>query len=219
MSLNQGTTGTRSEFKGATHDVPRERAQLIRRRLPDFAPRLPITSIDLGSVVGLPGDYAAGHAMGTSYSLTTLPSDEVLMRDLETAISAYKALTFRGGLDPIAEDTDRDAPAGSGSLIEQRRYKMHRRIERNHKAARAAKRHHGTHCQACSFEFKERYGSAKPGIRLQPRSDFALNHGRRERNFWMQRQGAKSRHQNARTPTETRIRDLSRRKCPQKRPI
>src|SRR6266404_337298 len=47
----------------------------------------------------------------------------------------------------------------------------------------------------------------------------ALNHGRRERNFWMQRQGAKSRHQNARTPTETRIRDLSRRECPQKRPI
>lgn len=41
LSLNQGTTGTRSEFKGATHDVLRERAQLIRRRLPDFAPRLP----------------------------------------------------------------------------------------------------------------------------------------------------------------------------------
>src|ERR1700732_856960 len=51
------------------------------------------------------------------------------------------------------------------------------------------------------------------------RSDFTLNHGFRERNFWMQRQGAKSRHQNARTPTETRIRELSRRKCPQKRPI
>ena len=38
------------------------------------------------------------------------------------------------------------------------------------------------------------YGSAKPGIRLQPRSDFALNHGRRERNFWMRRQGAKNHH-------------------------
>jgi 5-methylcytosine-specific restriction protein A len=36
LSLNQGTTGTRAEFKGATHDVLRERAQLIRRRLPDF---------------------------------------------------------------------------------------------------------------------------------------------------------------------------------------
>ena len=103
LSLNQGTTRTRSEFKSATHDVLRERAQLIRRRLPDFAPRLPITTIDLGSVVGLPGDYAAGHAMGTSYSLSTLPSDEVLKRDLETAISAYKALTFRGGLDPTTE--------------------------------------------------------------------------------------------------------------------
>lgn len=139
LSLNQGTTSTRSEFKSATHDVLRERAELIRHRLPDFASRLPITLIDLGSVVGLPGDYAAGHAMGTSYSLSTLPSDEVPKRDLETAIGAYKALTFRGGLDPTAEDIDADAPSGSGSLIEQRRYKMHRRIERNPKAARAAK--------------------------------------------------------------------------------
>src|SRR5258708_13422031 len=35
----------------------------------------------------------------------------------------------------------------------------------------------------------------------------------------MQRQGAKSRHQNARTPAETKIREMSGRKCPQKRPI
>jgi len=164
LSLNQGTTRTRSEFKSATHDVLRERAQLIRRRLPDFAPRLPITTIDLGSVVGLPGDYAAGHAMGTSYSLSTLPSDEVLKRDLETAISAYKALTFRGGLDPTTEDIDADAPSGSGSLIEQRRYKMHRRIERNPNAARAAKKHHGISCQACTFEFEERYGDIGRGF-------------------------------------------------------
>jgi len=32
------------------------------------------------------------------------------------------------------------------------------------------------------------------------RSNLALNHGRRERNFWMQRRSAKNRHSNGRTP-------------------
>jgi site-specific DNA recombinase len=57
------------------------------------------------------------------------------------------------------------------------------------------------------------------GLNPEIRSDFALTAGSRERNFWMQRQGAKNRHQNARAPTETKIRELSGRKSPQKRPI
>lgn len=164
LSLNQGTTGTRSEFKDATHGILQDRAQLMRRRLADFTLQLPATVIDLGSDSGLPGDYAAGHAMGISYSVLDLPSDEVLAGDLATAIAAYKALTFRGGLDPIAEEADSEEPAGSGSLIEKRRYKLHRRIERNAKAAKAAKKHHGTQCQACEFEFQVRYGEIGSGF-------------------------------------------------------
>jgi hypothetical protein len=56
-------------------------------------------------------------------------------------------------------------------------------------------------------------------LRPQIRSDLALKAGSRERNFWMQRQGAKNRNQNARTPPETKIRESTGRKCPQKRPI
>src|SRR6266404_6479364 len=51
------------------------------------------------------------------------------------------------------------------------------------------------------------------------RSNLALNHGRRERKFWMQRRSAKNRHSNARTPAETKIRELSGRKSRQKRAI
>src|SRR5258705_3674891 len=42
---------------------------------------------------------------------------------------------------------------------------------------------------------------------------------RRERNFWMQRQGAKNHHQTTPTLAETQIREISGRKSPQKRPI
>jgi hypothetical protein len=42
------------------------------------------------------------------------------------------------------------------------------------------------------------------------RSGFALKPGRRERNFWIQRRGAKNRYQNARTLAETKIREVEK---------
>src|SRR5258708_39268951 len=59
----------------------------------------------------------------------------------------------------------------------------------------------------------------KSELRLQVRGGFAPGPGGGEGNFWMRRQGDKNRHQNARTPTETKIRELSGRESPQKRPI
>ena len=43
-------------------------------------------------------------------------------------------------------------------MDEERRYRMHRRIERNPKASRLAKAFHGTVCQACGFDFQRNYG-------------------------------------------------------------
>jgi hypothetical protein len=50
-------------------------------------------------------------------------------------------------------------------------------------------------------------------------SNFAFRARRRERNFWMRRRAAKNRHSILRTAAETKIREVSGRKCPQKRPI
>jgi 5-methylcytosine-specific restriction enzyme A len=163
LSLNQGTTATRAEFKENTRAVLRDRATLMRRRLDDFSSRLPVTSIDLGSQAQLPADYCAGHSMGLTYAAGELPSDEALAEGLNTVVAAYKALTFRGGLDPSPDAEDDDAP-GIGSLLELRRYKMHRRIERNPRAAKEAKKHHGVRCQACHLRFDERYGELGRGF-------------------------------------------------------
>jgi 5-methylcytosine-specific restriction enzyme A len=164
LSLNQGTTATRAEFKENTRPVLRDRATLMRRRLEDFSRRLPVSSIDLGSRAQLPADYCAGHAMGQTYTAAELPTDAVLAADLNSAVAAYKALTFRGGLDPSPEIEINEAPHLAGSLIELRRYKMHRRIERNPRAGREAKRNHGLRCQACDLQFDERYGELGKGF-------------------------------------------------------
>ena len=54
-----------------------------------------------------------------------------------------------------------------------------------------------------------KYGNPTPGVRLELLPDSALNPGRRERNFWMQRHGTKNRRANARVLAETKIHEVS----------
>nr|WP_246408258.1 DUF3578 domain-containing protein [Microvirga lupini] len=165
LSLNQGTTAVRAEFGGATREVLQDRAGLMRRRLPEFSAKISAKPIYLGSSRVLPADYEAGHALGFTYELGSMPSEEQLQADLQVLVRAYRALTFRGGLDPSAEGGAHEEGSGTEptSLIETRRYRFHRRIERNSSAARLAKKHHGTRCQCCDFDFNETYGAVGAG--------------------------------------------------------
>jgi len=160
LSLNQGTTAVREEFRGDAPRVLQDRAALMRARLAEFLPYLPDVAIDLHSTAQLPSDYKAGHALGRIYTIGNLPSEDNLRADLHNAIRAYKALTFRGGLDPSLEAAadDDDPFGGATTLIEKRRYNFHRTIERSTGYAVKVKRHHGTRCQACGFDFASKYG-------------------------------------------------------------
>ena len=168
LSLNQGTTRTREEFGAQARQVLADRAALMRRRLLDFADVLSVRTIDLGSPKRLPADYVAGHALGRTYKLDALPAEAELRGDLDIAIRAYRALTFRGGLDAAPELSGevQDELGGPdlASLVEIRRYKLHRRIERNPQASKAAKRLHGKRCQTCDLDFGEVYGPLGAGF-------------------------------------------------------
>jgi 5-methylcytosine-specific restriction protein A len=168
LSLNQGTTAVREEFNSKAREVLKDRAELMRKRISDFELSLPVTTIDLGSTARLPGDYVAGHALGVTYGLDTLPQEQTLRLDLQNAIRAYKALTYRGGtegdLEAQSEVADEfDLPTQS-SITETRKYVYHRKIERNRTAAKNAKKLHGTICQACSLDFGKRYGEIGKGF-------------------------------------------------------
>lgn len=166
LSLNQGTTAVREEHGRAAREVLRDRARTIRHRIPEFAATLPIQEIELGSKQTLPGDYEAGHAIGVTYAAATMPSEDALRDDLQRIVAAYRALTFRGGLDPSleAEDvSDEGVDLSKASVVEIRQYRFHRRIERNPAAAKLAKRIHGTSCQCCGFDFQATYGNLGAG--------------------------------------------------------
>jgi 5-methylcytosine-specific restriction enzyme A len=168
LSLNQGTTAVREEFGARAREILQDRADLMRKRIAEFADALPVTKIDLGSSARLPGDYAAGHALGITYELTTLPDETKLRVDLQNIVRAYRALTYHGGIDAdvdsqsdVAEEFNISAGA---SVTETRKYVYHRKIERNRTAARQAKKFHGTRCQACDLDFGERYGEIGKGF-------------------------------------------------------
>jgi 5-methylcytosine-specific restriction protein A len=168
LSLNQGTTAVREEFASKTRAVLADRAELIRKRVSDFAQSLPVTTIELGSEARLPGDYVAGHALGTTYRLGALPTEETLRTDLQTVVRAYRVLTYRGGIEGDVETQSEvsdefDIPP-QATVIETRKYVYHRKIERNRTAAKNAKKFHGTTCQACDLNFGTRYGEIGEGF-------------------------------------------------------
>ena len=168
LSLNQGTTAVREEFSARAREILQDRADLMRKRVPEFAATLPIKKIELGANSRLPGDYVAGHALGATYSLATLPDEATLRTDLQAIVRAYRALTYRGGIDADVEtQTDLSDEFNLPSLVsitETRKYVYHRKIERNNTAARNAKKFHGTRCQACELDFGERYGRIGQGF-------------------------------------------------------
>jgi 5-methylcytosine-specific restriction protein A len=168
LSLNQGTTAVREEFSTRAREILQDRADLMRKRVADYADALPINKINLGSDARLPGDYAAGHSLGVTYQLSTLPEEAKLRADLQIIARAYRALTYRGGIDADVESqTDVAEEFGvvsATSVTEIRKYAYHRKIERNRTASRQAKKLHGTRCQACALDFGERYGDLGKGF-------------------------------------------------------
>ncbi len=168
LSLNQGPTAVREEFAGKAREVLADRAEFMRKRLAEYGAMLPAHAIDLGSTARLPGDYVAGHALGASYALDALPTEATLRTDLQNAVRAYRALTFRGGIEgdvePQAELEDEFNIPVQATVIETRKYAFHRKIKRSRTAAKQAKKFHGARCQACDLNFEERYGEIGKGF-------------------------------------------------------
>src|SRR3954453_335900 len=75
ISLNQGTTAVRQEFGSQTRQILRDRAALMRARLPEYTERFSPTPITLASTKILPRDYEAGHAFGRTYGTAALPPE------------------------------------------------------------------------------------------------------------------------------------------------
>lgn len=158
LSFNQGTTSVREEFGRGAIDELKRRASLMKSRVPEFKQFFTSEQIGLGSKAALPTGYEAAHAFGVTYNLDDLPNEEILRDDLKNMVSLYLKLTQRGGLDNLDEGLTDDAEAPDQEIEERRLYRLHRKIDRNPRAAIKAKAIHGYICQGCGFDFEQVYG-------------------------------------------------------------
>ncbi|GJE48502.1 hypothetical protein GOFOIKOB_1533 [Methylobacterium tardum] len=99
LSLAQGTVAAIRQHGPGAEAYLRASGDALRARLSDFVRTLPNATISLGSVGELPEGYEAAHILGLSYELADLGDERRLRRDLAAAVTAYRALKARGGLD------------------------------------------------------------------------------------------------------------------------
>lgn len=107
LSLAQGTVAALREHGPRALEHLRQSGARLRERLSDFAERLPVTELRLGTAGELPEGYEVAHILGIGYGLDELGDERRLLRDLAIGIEAYRALKARGGLELPAENRGR----------------------------------------------------------------------------------------------------------------
>ncbi len=89
-------------------------------------------------------------------------------------LKIYEVLSYNETA-PVST-SEREEDEDSNLLIEDlRKLRQHKRIDRNSKLSREAKRIHGTTCKVCGFNFEAKYGQLGRGFieahHLQPLSN------------------------------------------------
>ncbi len=192
LSLNQGTTEVYDRVGGRHYlQVLRDQAAVDRGLLGSAVAGLELGQLDLGEGGRLTKGYAAGNIAATRYARNVVPPEAQVRADLTSYLELYRRLVE--AREAVGEGVGEELPPGVSPGEEARKYRWHRRAERNSKLARDAKRYHGYTCQACGFNFRNKYGNlakeyveahhlvpfaalaARPEVAvLDPRSDFVV---------------------------------------------
>jgi len=158
LSLNQGVTALRNQYRSGTHQALAARSRDFQSRLGPIADGLIEGKIDLASYdrFTLGADYEAGAIYSLFYPANNLPSDDKLEQDLRRMLALYGELVARDErLFPHADMEDDEHGLGDEDL---RTLREHKRIERNRDLATRAKKFHGYVCKVCGFDFEKQYG-------------------------------------------------------------
>jgi len=157
LSLNQARFEVKEEFGAKYKEVLSSRAEVARQLLRNFLTEsLYEGFLDLESEDDLPVGYSVGNILSIEYKSGSLPSDEIIVSDIHKILSLYRSyIALRSGnIDSDIEDIPEEISTGE----EKKKYRWHRRVERNQKLSKDAKKFHGYVCQVCKFDFEKQYG-------------------------------------------------------------
>lgn len=188
LSLNQGVTSVKERYKVDSREVLKIRASDFRAQIGALPKEVHEINIDLrpSSPSNDSAYYEAGNICSRFYSSDSLPSESELLADLKQVLAIYRNLVDND--ERAGDEEEISTSKGVEDLIKLR---THKRLERNARLARDAKKHHGYTCQACDFNFRTFYGSIGEDfieahhlrslwtmkgkkIELDPRTDFVV---------------------------------------------
>ncbi|MDB5159628.1 MAG: putative restriction endonuclease [Mucilaginibacter sp.] len=101
--------------------------------------------------------YTAGNIISKFYSSGTLPSDQELQTDITEILKVYELISYNEGLPTTDVEYEQDDDYYEG-IENLRRFRFHKRIERNNTLSKKVKEKQGYKCKACEFNFIKGYG-------------------------------------------------------------
>lgn len=158
LSLNQGVTTIKAEYKADAKKVLRIHAKDHLARLGAVREDLTCGPIDLAThdKSGLGSFYEQGAICSKLYEKGFIPDDATLATDLRLFVEYYFHLvTHESSLFDRSQQEEDEKDLGVEDL---RVFRIHKKVERNRNLAVKVKKYLGLTCQACGFNFEAAYG-------------------------------------------------------------
>jgi len=151
LSLNQGVTEVKENYK-------RDAYKVLRLRGEDYRAKLDIDDVDLHETINLNSRnlnaklYEAGNIISIYYDKDNLPSDSKLRADIYRFLEYYEELAY--------SDTNFNNKDDHAFFeFENKQIRLHLRVERNATLSKKVKEIKGHICEACGFDFVKMYGN------------------------------------------------------------
>lgn len=164
LSLNQAMTEQKNLYKADAKTVLAARAENYRAILGPSTGRFKEAQIDLtpSSTSNDTAFYEAGNILSVFYQADSIPNEATLQNDLNKVLELYDLLVEGQSASEAESQVEGDEPVNA-SFEDATKLRIHKRIERNQKLAKAAKEFHGYTCQACGMNFEDVYGDIGKG--------------------------------------------------------
>jgi 5-methylcytosine-specific restriction protein A len=157
LSLNQGVTAVKADYKKEAAAVLKIRAEDYRAKLGNLKSGFTLEDIHTNSSVDNGKLYDAGSIVAKYYPKENIPADSVLTQDILEILRLYDMLCYNDGI-PTSEEKESDDLNDYADYEDRKKVRLHRRVERNATLARKVKKIQGYRCKACGLTFELTYG-------------------------------------------------------------
>ena len=164
LSLNQGVTTVQKQYGSGAKEALNIRAKDYLARFGTVENKYIKGPINLACNKGskLGPLYEVGSIISIYYPANEIPDDRILSEDLTEILEKYFLLTGKES-QLFTENEIEDDEEGL-EFENLKKVRIHKRIERNKKLAEKVKKLKGCTCEACGFNFEEKYGELGRGF-------------------------------------------------------